>query len=102
MRFPKLLGGCRRLPEIVSLAPQSVDLVAPWRGNSGSLAIDRGLRILRRPGEPFDLNAFHPYQPRASVRRASGNVPVLRGSLIREWRRVGRVFNFENPAGIAL
>src|SRR2546429_4819801 len=67
-----------------------------------SLAKDRGLRILGRPGEPFDLNAVHPDEPWASVGGAARDVPMLCGSLIGEWRGAALGIYSENPARIAL
>ena len=71
-------------------------------GQSASLAKDRCLWMLSRPGKPFDLNAVHPDKARTSIGRTTRDVPMQRGSFIREGRGLRFWINFKYPARIAL
>lgn len=58
--------------------------------------------MLCGPGEPFDLNAVHPDEARATVGGPAGDVPVLFDSRVGERSVVGIDIHGEDPTCIAL
>src|SRR2546423_1197106 len=52
------------------------------------LAVDQSVRILRGPGEPFDLHAVHPDESGAASDGAASNVPMQTCPLVNERRRI--------------
>src|SRR5262249_9176839 len=73
------------------------------RGARPSLAVDRRLGVLRRPGEPLDLDAVQPDEPRAPLGRPAGDVPVQAEPLLDERRGlVVEAIDTESPPGVIL
>src|SRR5262249_42451005 len=66
------------------------------------LPVNRGLRVLGGPGEPLDLDAVHPGEPRTSFERSAGDVPVQTEPLIDERRRLLLPIDAEDPPGVTL
>src|SRR5260370_41071569 len=55
------------------------------------------LRVLGGPGEPLDLDAVHPGEPRAAFERSAGDVPVHTEPLIDERLRLLLPISTEDP-----